>query len=65
MRGGEVGEGEVDGAGLTGVLLTSAGFQSTIAGGSYIVTLALAVFAFTTILGWSYYGERCWPVSLQ
>ena len=27
-----------DGAGLTGVLLTSAGFQSTIAGGSYIVT---------------------------
>ena len=58
--GGEVGEGEVDGAGLTGVLLTSAGFQSTIAGGSYIVTLALAVFAFTTILGWSYYGERCW-----
>ena len=59
-RGGGVGEGEVDGAGLTGVLLTSAGFQSTIAGGSYIVTLALAVFAFTTILGWSYYGERCW-----
>ena len=49
-----------DGAGLTGVLLTSAGFQSTIAGGSYIVTIALAVFAFTTILGWSYYGERCW-----
>ena len=48
------------GKGLTGVLLTSAGFQSTIAGGNYIVTLALAVFAFTTILGWSYYGERCW-----
>ena len=23
-------------------------------------TVALAVFAFTTILGWSYYGERCW-----
>ena len=22
--------------------------------------MALAVFAFTTILGWSYYGERCW-----
>ncbi len=30
------------------------------AGGQYIVTIALAVFAFTTILGWSYYGERCW-----
>ena len=49
-----------DGAGLTGAVLTSTGFSSTIAGGQYIVTVALAVFAFTTILGWSYYGERCW-----
>ena len=49
-----------DGGGLMGVVLTSAGFQSSIAGGQYIVTIALAVFAFTTILGWSYYGERCW-----
>ena len=24
------------------------------------MTIALAVFAFTTILGWSYYGEKCW-----
>ena len=49
-----------DGGGLTGVVLTSASFQSSIPGGQYIVTVALAVFAFTTILGWSYYGERCW-----
>lgn len=49
-----------DGAGLTGAVLTSEAFNSSIAGGSYIVTIALAVFAFTTILGWSYYGERCW-----
>ena len=41
-------------------MLTSTGFASSIAGGDYIVTIALAVFAFTTILGWSYYGERCW-----
>ena len=27
--------------------------------GNYIVSFALAVFAFTTVLGWSYYGERC------
>ena len=27
--------------------------------GSYVVTFGLAVFAFTTVLGWSYYGERC------
>lgn len=27
--------------------------------GSIVLTVALCVFAFTTILGWSYYGERC------
>ncbi|TDP59088.1 alanine/glycine:cation symporter family protein [Aminicella lysinilytica] len=27
--------------------------------GKAIITLALALFAFSTILGWSYYGERC------
>ncbi len=49
-----------DGGGLTGVALTSAAFHNSIIGGQYIVTIALAVFAFTTLLGWSYYGERCW-----
>ena len=49
-----------DGGGLTGAVLTSTGFETSMAGGQYIVTIALAVFAFTTILGWSYYGERCW-----
>ncbi len=49
-----------DGIGLTGAVLTSEAFSSTITGGDYVVTVALAVFAFTTILGWSYYGERCW-----
>ena len=27
--------------------------------GQLVLALALSVFAFTTILGWSYYGERC------
>ena len=27
--------------------------------GSYVLAIALSIFAFTTILGWSYYGERC------
>lgn len=49
-----------DGAALTGAVLTSTAFENTIAGGRYIVTVCLAVFGFTTILGWSYYGERCW-----
>ncbi len=49
-----------DGGGLTGALLTSFAFDTSIPGGQYIVTIALTIFAFTTILGWSYYGERCW-----
>jgi AGCS family alanine or glycine:cation symporter len=28
--------------------------------GGAILTLALVIFAFTTILGWSYFGEKCW-----
>lgn len=27
--------------------------------GPYILTICLVLFAFTTILGWAYYGERC------
>lgn len=49
-----------DGGGLTGAPLTSAAFGVAFEGGHYIVAVALPVFAFTTILGWSYYGERCW-----
>lgn len=45
-------------SGETGAALTSAGFAASLPGGAEIVALALAVFAFTTVLGWSYYGER-------
>lgn len=46
--------------GQTGASLSSAAFQTGLpAIGGYVVTLGLALFAFTTILGWSVYGERC------
>lgn len=46
--------------GESGAALTSAAFADALPGaGNYIVAIALAVFAFTTILGWSLYGERC------
>lgn len=32
---------------------------SNLPAGQIVLALALTVFAFTTILGWSYYGERC------
>jgi AGCS family alanine or glycine:cation symporter len=28
--------------------------------GDELVAIALAIFALTTIFGWSFYGERCW-----
>jgi len=44
----------------TGAPLTVAAFDASLTGiGNHIVTLGLVVFGFTTILGWSYYGERC------
>ncbi len=46
-------------SGENGASLSSLAFSTTIPGGQYFVALALALFAFTTILGWSYYGERC------
>ncbi len=47
-------------SGVSGAALTSAAFATALPGvGNYLVAIALAVFAFTTILGWSLYGERC------
>jgi len=46
--------------GETGAALSSLAFETALPGwGSTLVTLGLALFAFTTILGWSVYGERC------
>ena len=42
-----------------GAPMASLAFSNGISHGGYIVTFGLVVFAFTTILGWSYYGERC------
>jgi AGCS family alanine or glycine:cation symporter len=47
--------------GESGAALTSAAFETSIPGvGGYLVALSLIVFAFTTILGWAYYSEKCW-----
>jgi AGCS family alanine or glycine:cation symporter len=48
-------------SGETGAALTQLAFQSAMPGvGDEVVAVSLAVFAITTIFGWSYYGERCW-----
>ena len=45
---------------LTGASLTAAAFSSALGrAGSGIVALSLLLFAFSSILGWSYYGQQC------
>jgi AGCS family alanine or glycine:cation symporter len=44
---------------LNGASMTIAAFNSAFQGGGYIVTIGLILFAFTTLLGWAYYGEKC------
>ncbi len=39
--------------------LTGIAFQNLGAVGGIILAISLAIFAFTTILGWCFYGERC------
>ena len=46
--------------GVSGASLTSMAFAQAFPGGEYIVTIGLCIFAFTTMIGWSFYGERCW-----
>ena len=46
--------------GENGASLTAAAFESSLPGvGGYIVTFGISLFAFTTLLGWSFYGEKC------
>lgn len=52
-------------SGASGAALSAAAFEVSMPGiGGIILTVALVIFAFTTILGWSYYGEKCWEFLL-
>ncbi|WP_459201348.1 sodium/alanine symporter AgcS [Methanococcus sp. CF] len=46
-------------ADLTGATLTAASFDALMPMGGMIVTIGLIFFAYSTVLGWSYYGEKC------
>jgi alanine or glycine:cation symporter, AGCS family len=47
-------------SGATGAALTTSAFSTGLPGawGGVIVAVGLALFAFSTLLGWSYYGEK-------
>ncbi len=47
-------------SGASGAALSASAFEQSLPGfGGVLVALALSLFAFTTLLGWSVYGERC------
>ena len=49
-----------NGTRVGGVNLTSLAFENTIPGSSYLLVLAVVLFAFSTIISWSYYGLQAW-----
>ena len=59
---GDIGGNAVfaDGTTMTGVGLTSHIFDSQIPGFSVVLTIAVVLFAFSTMISWSYYGLQAW-----
>lgn len=46
-------------SGETGVPLTALSFNAVLNGSEYVVLFAVLLFAYSTALSWSFYGERC------
>lgn len=47
-------------AGNQGAALTAQAFGSAISWFPIVLSVAVVLFAFSTMISWSYYGERCW-----
>lgn len=56
---GLLGTNGADGKLLNGAALAINAFQISLIGGAYVVTIGQVLFAFTTIIAWAYYGEKC------
>jgi AGCS family alanine or glycine:cation symporter len=56
---GVLGQSGADGQLLVGSSLVMAAFESVIPGLQYVAVIGLILFAFTTVLAWGYYGEKC------
>jgi AGCS family alanine or glycine:cation symporter len=54
-----VGTTDASGVPLNGAPLTIAAFESVLPGSGWVVTVGIILFAYTTIVGWAYYGEKC------
>ncbi len=53
--------GHVDASGrlLNGATLAIQAFSAAIPGGDHFVTIGLVLFAYSTVIAWAYYGEKC------
>jgi AGCS family alanine or glycine:cation symporter len=56
---GTLGTVDDSGAVLNGASLVIRAFSNAIAGGKYVVIIGLILFAYTTVVSWAYYGEKC------
>ena len=52
--------GAYEGGGKEGVLMTSKAFETVLPWFPKVLSVAVFLFAFSTMISWSYYGERCW-----
>ncbi len=63
---GVVGLTDAAGNAVTGSALTIAAFESALGPvGGWLVTIGIALFAFSTILGWEYHGEKAFEYILK
>lgn len=51
---------QIAGQTVGGVDLTSAAFDDVLPGFRYVLTIAIFLFAFSTMISWSYYGLQAW-----
>jgi AGCS family alanine or glycine:cation symporter len=54
-----LGQTNASGQVLNGAAMAITAFSSTLHGGAYIVSIGLILFAFSTVIAWAYYGEKC------
>ncbi|MEK9672746.1 MAG: alanine/glycine:cation symporter family protein [Rhodospirillaceae bacterium] len=50
----------VPNSGVTGIALTSKAFESSFSGFGIVLSIAAVLFAFSTMISWSYYGLKAW-----
>lgn len=60
VYGGQGGNVLINGVTVNGVDLTSRAYDDVLPGFRYILTIAIVLFAFSTMISWSYYGLQAW-----